>query len=110
MEAVGAARRSRPETEAEVAEAARTVQRREGPEVEEGTSYWVAEGGLLHLAWTEGAAGARRWELWKVVEAGRPFLGPEEEEGLSCAEGGEAAEALPWMVAEVVVLAFVVHF
>lgn len=110
VEAVGVALWSPPETEAEVAEAAPKVQRREGLEVEEGTSYWVAVEGLLHLAWTEVAVEGRLWELLKVVEVGRPFLGQEEEEGLSYAEGGEEVEVLPWMVVEVVVLAFVVHF
>lgn len=110
MEAVGVALWSPPETEAEVAEAAPKVQRREGLEVEEGTSYWVAVEGLLHLAGTEVEVEGQRWELLKVVEAGHPFLGQEEEEGLSYVEGGEEAEALPWMVVVVVVLAFVVHF
>lgn len=110
MEAAGVALWSPPETEAEVAEAAPKVQRREGLEGEEGTACWGAVEGLLHLAWTEVAVEGRRWELSKVVEAGRPFLGQEEEGGLSYAEGGEGAEALPWTVVEVAVLAFVVHF
>lgn len=110
MEAAGAALWSPAETEAGVAEAAPKVQRREGLEAEEGTSYWVAVEGLLPLAWTEVAVEGRLWALWKVVEVGRPFLGQEEEEGLSYAEGGEEVEVLPWMVVEVVVLAFVVHF
>lgn len=55
--------------------------------------------------------GGRRWELWKVVgAAARLFLGQEGEGGLSYAEGGAEAGALPSMVVEVVVLAFAVHF
>lgn len=110
VEVVGVVPLTLPMTEVEVAVEALKVLRREGLEVEEGTFYLVAVEGLLRLAWTEVAVEGRRWELSKVVEAGRPFLGQEEEGGLSYAEGGEGAEALPWTVVEVAVLAFVVHF
>lgn len=86
------------------------VLRREGLEVEEGTSYLAVVEGLLRLAWTGVAVGVRLWVLLKVVEEERLFLWQEAEGGLSYVEGEEGEEALPSMVVEVVVLAFVVHF
>lgn len=98
------------QTEVEAVVEARKVLRREGLEVEEDTSCLAAVEGLLRLAGMEVVVEVRLWELLKVVEEERLFLWPEGEEGRSYVEEGEAEEALPSMVEEVVVLAFVVHF
>lgn len=107
--AAGVVLRTRAQTEAEAGAEALTVPRREGLEVEEDTSYLAAEG-PPHLAGMEAGVEVRRWELWKAVEEERLFLWQEGEEGPSYVEGGAAAEALPSMEEEVVVLAFAVHF
>lgn len=87
-----------------------TAPRRAGLEAGEGTSCLAGVEGLRRRAGTEVVAEGRRWELSKVAEEERPGLWPEGAEGLSCVEGGEAEGALPSKVAEVAVLAFVVHF
>lgn len=111
VEVVGVVPLTLPMTEVEVAVEALKVLRREGLEVEEGTFYLVVVEGLLRLAWTEVVVEVQLWELLKVVvEEERLFLWQEGEEGLSYVEGVEGEEALPLMVEEVVVLAFVVHF
>lgn len=110
VEAVGAVLLTLPQTEVEEVAEALKVLRREGLEVAEDTSYLAAVEGLLHLAWMEVVVEVQLWELLKVVEEERLFLWQEGEEGLSYVEGEEVEEALPLMVEEVVVLAFVVHF
>lgn len=109
-EAVGVVPWTPSTTEVAVAVVALQVLRRGGLEVEEGTSYLAVVEGLLRLAWTGVAVGVRLWALLKVVEEERLFLWQEVEGGLSYVEGEEGEEALPSMVEEVVVLAFVVHF
>lgn len=110
-EAVGVVLLTLPQTEVEAVVEAPKVLRREGLEVEEDTSYLAAVEGPLHLAWMEAVVEVQLWELWKAVEEEeRLFLWQEGEEGLSCAEGAAGEAALPSMVEEVVVLAFVVHF
>lgn len=108
--AAGVVLRTRAQTAAEAGAEALTVPRRGGLEVEEDTSYLAAAEGPPHLAGMEAGVEVRRWELWKAVEEERLFLWQEGEEGPSYVEGGAAAEALPSMVEEVVVLAFAVHF
>lgn len=110
MAVAGVAPRTPPTTEVEVVAEALPVLRREGLEVEAGTSYLVAVEGLLHLAWTEAVVEVQLWELLKAVEEERLSPWQEGAEGLSYVEVGEEAAALPWMVVEEVVLAFVVHF
>lgn len=110
VEAVGAVLPTLAETEVEEAVEALKVLRREGLEVAEDTSYLAAVEGLPHLAWMEVVVEVQLWELLKVVEEERLFLWQEGEEGLSYVEGEGVEEALPLMVEEVVVLAFVVHF
>jgi hypothetical protein len=82
-------------TEVEVVVEALKVQKREGLEVEEGTSYLAEVGGHPHLAWKEAVEVVQLWGLWRVVGEEHLFLWQEEEEGLSCAEGEEVVEALP---------------
>lgn len=109
-EAVGVELLTPAQTEAEVAVEALKVLRREGLEAEEDTSYLAVVEGLLRLAGMEAAVEVQLWELLKAAEEERPFLWQEAEEGLSYVEEGEEGAALPSMVEEVVVLAFVVHF
>lgn len=103
-EAVGVVLLTPAQTEVEVVAEALKVLRRAGLEVEEDTSYLAGVEGLLRLAGMEVAVEVQLWELWKVVEEERLFLWQEGEEGLSYVEEGEAEEALPSMVEEVVVL------
>ena len=110
VEEVGVVPLTRPPTEVEVVVVVLTVLKREGLEVEEGTSYLAEVEGLLRLAWTEAAVAGQLWELLKVAEEEPLFPWQEGEEGLSYVEGGEEEAALPLMVVEVAVLAFVVHF
>lgn len=110
VEAVGVVPLALPLTQMEVVVEALKVLRREGLEVEEGTSYLAVVEGLLHLAWKEAVVEVQLWELLKVVGEERLFPWQEEEEDLSCVEGEEEEVALPLMVVEVVVLAFAVHF
>lgn len=110
VEAVGVVPLILPLTEVEVVVVALKVLRREGLEVEAGTSYLVVVEGLPHLAWKEVVVEVQRWELSKAEEEERLVPWREEEEGLSYVEGEEEVAALPSRVVEVVVLAFVVHF
>lgn len=97
-------------TEVEVVVEALKVLRREELEVEEGTSCLAVVEGLLHPAWMEAVVAVQLWELLKVVEEEPLFPWQEGEEGPSYVEVEEEGAALPLMVVEVVVLAFVVHF
>lgn len=109
-EAVGGVLLTPAQPEVAVVVEALKVLRREGLEAEEDTSYLAVVAGLPRLAGMEVAVEVQLWELLKVAEEERLFLWQEGEEGLSCVEEGEGEEALPSMVEEVVVLAFVVHF
>ncbi|EPY77842.1 leiomodin-2 [Camelus ferus] len=73
--------RDRTCTLVEVVVEALKVLKREGLEVEEGTSYLVVVEGLLHLAWTEAVVAVQLRELWKVVEEEPLFPWQEGEEG-----------------------------
>lgn len=110
VEAVGVVPLAPSPTEMEVVVEALRVLRREGLEVEVGTSYLVAVEGLLHLAGKEVEVEVQLSGLLKAVEEEHLFPWQEEAEGLSYVEGEEEAAALPLMVVEVVVLVFVVHF
>lgn len=96
-------------TEVEEVVEALKVRRREGLEVEEGTSCLAEVGGHPLLAWKV-VVEVQLWVLLKVVGEEHLFPWRGEEEGLSCVEGEEVAVDLLVMVVEVVVLAFVVHF
>lgn len=106
----GVAPRTPPTTGMEVVAEALPVRRREGLEVEAGTSYLVVVEGLLHLAWMEAVVEVQLWELLMAAVEERLSPWQEGAEGLSYVEVGEEEAALPWMVVEEVVLAFVVHF
>lgn len=110
VEAVGVVPLTQPLPQVEVVVEALKVLKREGLEVEEGTSYLVVVEGLLHLAWTEAVVAVQLRELWKVVEEEPLFPWQEGEEGPNYVEEVGEEAGLPLMVVEVVVLAFVVHF